>query len=85
MRNEAHRFGLTFHRNKRSKQALDNELQHIPGIGEKTVLKLLRKFKSKKRVSEASFDELSKIVGSSRAKKLIVYFQDKAQTEENKS
>src|SRR5690554_3916117 len=38
MRNEAHRFGLTFHRNKRSKQALDNELQHIPGIGEKTVL-----------------------------------------------
>src|SRR5690554_1332585 len=85
MRNVAHRFGLTFHRNKRSKQALDNELQHIPGIGEKTVLKLLRKFKSKKRVSEASFDELSKIVGSSRAKKLIVYFQDKAQTEENKS
>jgi len=85
MRNEAHRFGLTFHRNKRSKQALDNELQHIPGIGEKTVLKLLRKFKSKKRVSEASFDELSKVVGSSRAKKLIVHFQNTAESKKDKS
>lgn len=75
MRNEAHRFGLSFHRDKRSKQALDNELQTISGIGEKTVLKLLQKFKSKKRVSEASFDELSKVIGASRAKKLIVHFR----------
>lgn len=76
MRNEAHRFGLSFHRNKRSKQALDNELETIPGIGEKTVIKLLRHFKSKKRVSEAGFDELSKVVGNSRAKKIAVYFQN---------
>lgn len=80
MRNEAHRFGISFHRDKRSKQALDNELQTIPGIGEKTVLKLLRNFKSKKRVSEASFDELSKVIGTNRAKKLIVYFQSTKQT-----
>lgn len=76
MRNEAHRFGLSFHKNKRSKQALDNELQSIPGIGEKTVLKLLRYFKSKKRVKKANFDELSKVVGISRAKKITIYFQD---------
>ncbi len=76
LRNEAHRFGITFHRSKRSKQALDTELETIPGIGEKTVVELLRHFKSKKRITAASFDELSKIVGASRAKKLIVHFQD---------
>lgn len=75
MRNEAHRFGLTFHRSKRSKQALENELETIPGVGEKTVVKLLKHFKSKKRVAEADFDELAKVVGSSRAKKIVVYFR----------
>lgn len=75
MRNEAHRFGLTFHRSKRSKQALSNELETIPGIGEKTVIKLLQHFKSTKRVGKASFDELSKVVGSSRAKKIVIHFQ----------
>lgn len=77
MRNEAHRFGLTFHRSKRSKQALENELETIPGIGEKTVVKLLTHFKSKKRVAEAEFDELAKVVGSSRAKQIVIYFRNK--------
>lgn len=76
LRNEAHRFGLTFHRSKRSKQALETELETILGIGEKTVTELLRHFKSKKRIAEASFDELSKVVGASRAKKIVVYFQN---------
>src|SRR5690554_479680 len=76
LRNEAHRFGLTFHRSKRSKQALGTELETILGIGEKTVTELLRHFKSKKRIAEASFDELSKVVGASRAKKIVVYFQN---------
>ncbi len=75
LRNEAHRFGITFHRNKRSKQALNTELETIPGIGEKTVEDLLRKFKSTKRVKEASFDDLEKIVGASRAKKIVGYFE----------
>jgi len=79
LRNEAHRFGLTFHRSKRSKQALGTELETIPGIGEKTVTELLRHFKSKKRIAAASFDELSEVVGASRAKKLVVYFQNAEQ------
>lgn len=74
LRNEAHRFGITFHRSKRSKQALDTELETISGIGEKTIIELLGYFKSKKRIAAASFEELSKVVGPSRAKKLVTHF-----------
>ncbi|TDI69965.1 MAG: excinuclease ABC subunit UvrC [Bacteroidetes bacterium] len=75
LRNEAHRFGITFHRDKRSKEALDSALETIPGVGEKTILELLKHFKSVKRISEAGFDDLEKIVGVSRAKKIAEYFQ----------
>lgn len=75
LRNEAHRFGLSFHRDKRSKDALDTELQHITGVGEKTITQLLKHFKSKKRVSEATFDELVSVVGVARGKKIFTYFQ----------
>lgn len=75
LRNEAHRFGITFHRNKRSKQALDTELESISGIGEKTIVELLTHFKSTKRVAEATFDDLEKVVGTSRAKKIVTHFQ----------
>ncbi len=74
LRNEAHRFGITFHRTKRSKQALNTELETIPGIGEKTVVDLLKHFKSTKRIAAASFEELSKVVGASRANKVIAHF-----------
>ena len=74
LRNEAHRFGISFHRDKRSKEALDSALETIPGIGEKTVVELLKHFKSTKRVSEAGFDELEKVIGASRAKKIVAYF-----------
>jgi len=74
LRNEAHRFGITFHRQKRSKQAIDSELQNIDGIGEKTALDLLKEFRSVKRVKEASEDQLSKIVGNSKAKRITSYF-----------
>ncbi|MCM8569506.1 excinuclease ABC subunit UvrC [Gramella jeungdoensis] len=67
LRNEAHRFGITFHRNKRSKTALNTELEAIPGIGEKTVVELLKHFRSLKRVKEASQNELAEVVGSSKA------------------
>ncbi|SDS43203.1 excinuclease ABC subunit UvrC [Gramella sp. MAR_2010_147] len=67
LRNEAHRFGITFHRNKRSKTALNTELESIQGIGEKTVIELLKHFRSLKRVKEASLNELADVVGTSKA------------------
>ena len=67
LRNEAHRFGITFHRNKRSKTALNTELESIQGIGEKTVVELLTHFRSLKRVKEASQKDLSEVVGASKA------------------
>ncbi len=76
LRNEAHRFGITFHRQKRSKEALNTELETISGIGEKTVIELLSHFKSSKRVSEANFEELAKVVGASRAKKIMEHFNN---------
>ncbi len=76
LRNEAHRFGIEFHRNKRSKEALNTTLETISGIGEKTIVDLLKYFKSTKRVTSASFDELTKVVGPSKAKKIITHFQE---------
>lgn len=76
LRNEAHRFGITFHRDKRSKEALDSTLETILGIGEKTVVELLKKFKSTKRISNASFEELEKVVGASKAQKIVTHFQN---------
>ncbi|MCL4135060.1 UNVERIFIED_CONTAM: hypothetical protein GTU68_016850 [Idotea baltica] len=70
LRNEAHRFGITFHRNKRSKAAINSELESIEGVGEKTARELLKRFKSVKRIKEASIDNLSEIVGASKAKKI---------------
>ena len=70
LRNEAHRFGITFHRNKRSKAAISSALEGIDGIGEKTARDLLRKFKSVKRIREASLEEISELVGPSKAQKV---------------
>jgi excinuclease ABC subunit C len=77
LRNEAHRFGIEHHRNKRSKSALNTELETIPGIGEKTVVQLLKHFKSAKRVSYAKLDELEEVVGISKAKKIYNYYNSK--------
>ena len=74
LRNEAHRFGITLHRNKRSKSAIQSELEQIPNIGKQTITSLLRKFKSAKRVKTATFRELQEIVGDARAKKIYQYF-----------
>ena len=74
LRNEAHRFGITFHRNKRSKAAINSELESIDGIGEKTVEELLKKFKSVKRVKEATVENLTTVVGLSKAKKIYETF-----------
>jgi len=74
LRNEAHRFSIEHHRNKRSKTALNTELETIPGIGEKTIVDLLKHFKSAKRVSYAKMDELEDIIGIARAKKVYDYY-----------
>ena len=69
MRNEAHRFGITHHRDKRSKAALQNSIETIPGIGEKTMILLLQHFKSVKRIKEATEKEISSIIGLSKSQK----------------
>ncbi|MDC9723652.1 MAG: excinuclease ABC subunit UvrC [Urechidicola sp.] len=77
LRNEAHRFGITHHRNKRSKTAIQTELELIPGVGQKTIVTLLQHFRSTKRVIGASLEELTDVIGESRAKKLYNYYQTK--------
>ncbi len=74
LRNEAHRFGITFHRSKRSKAAINSELEAIDGIGEKTAQDLLKNFKSVKRIKEASLENLAETVGMSKAKKIYGTF-----------
>lgn len=70
VRDEAHRFAVTFHRTRRNAATLTSELQEIPGIGKKTVEKLLREFGSLDRVREASYEDLARSVGPVLAKKL---------------
>jgi excinuclease ABC subunit C len=74
MRNEAHRFGITHHRSKRSKNSFVSELTKIPGIGEKTFEILMKEFKSISKIKATSINELEKIIGQSKAKMLNDYF-----------
>lgn len=71
IRDEAHRFGITFHRLKRSNSTFVTELENIPGIGKKTADKLLAHFKSFKKIKEASVEELEKIAGKAAAEKIL--------------
>ena len=73
LRDEAHRFGITFHRQKRSNAAIVSELDNVEGIGAKTKETLLQHFKSVKRIREATEEELVKVVGF-RGKKVYEYF-----------
>jgi len=74
LRDEAHRFGITHHRNKRSKSMINSQLHNIDGIGEKTAEKLLLKFHSVNNLQKASYDEIKEIVGADKAGKVIEYF-----------
>jgi excinuclease ABC subunit C len=71
IRDEAHRFAITFHRNVRSKNAFGTELTSIPGIGENTANKLLSHFKSVKKINEATEDEVAAVIGISKARLLF--------------
>jgi excinuclease ABC subunit C len=75
MRDEAHRFGITHHRNKRTKALIITELHNIDGIGENTIEKLLKTFGSVKRVKEASYQALESAVGKAKAKIVSEYFR----------
>lgn len=71
IRDEAHRFAVTFHRTRRNASRLTSELSEIPGVGEKTIKKLLAEFGSVERVREAGIDAVAKVVGQAAAKKLF--------------
>ena len=77
LRNEAHRFGIRLHRNKRSKGAISSTLENIPGVGEKTATELLKKFKSVKRIKAATREELTQILGPMKAKTIYEYLHQK--------
>ena len=76
-----HRFAITFHRDKRSKHALHSALDDIKGIGPKTKEKLLKDFKTVKRIKGATTEELATFIGPDKAAKVRKYFDD---NEENK-
>ena len=73
IRDEAHRYGITFHRNKRSAGQIKSRLENIPSIGKSSIEKLLKRFKSIKGIREADFDELVETVGKQRAEALRNY------------
>lgn len=74
IRDEVHRFGITFHRDKRSKGTLSNELEQIKGISSKTADQLLRIFKSVKNIKEKNTEELSAVIGKARSKLVYEHF-----------
>ena len=76
MRNEAHRFGITHHRNKRSKNSIQSELLNIKGIGEKTMKELFKEFKTIKVMKETSLEQLEKKIGRSKATILFNFFAE---------
>ena len=75
IRDEVHRFGITFHRNQRSKGSFKNELENIEGIGKATIDVLLKKYKSVKNIKEKSVEEISSCVGLSKAQIITKYFK----------
>lgn len=74
LRDEAHRFGITHHRDRRSKSAIESELSKIPGVGPATEQALLSHFKSVKRISQATVDALAEVIGPAKAKVVRAHF-----------
>jgi excinuclease ABC subunit C len=74
IRDEVHRFGITFHRQKRSKGTFVNELEQIKGIGKGTATKLLKHFKSVKKIKETGQEEIAALIGEAKAKLVTHHF-----------
>ena len=79
LRDEAHRFGITFHRNKRSKGFIQSELEQIEGIGGKTIEKLLKEFKSVKKIKESNLEDLASCIGTVKGNLVFCYFHSEEQ------
>ena len=79
LRDEAHRFGITFHRNKRSKAMIHSVLQDIPGIGEVSLQKLIKKFGSVQKISEAEVADLASVVDLKKSQTIYEFFHSSAQ------
>ena len=77
VRNEAHRFAISYHKNLRSKNFIKSELDNIFGIGEKTKFKLLKKYTSIKKIKKIKFEYLAKEIGNKKAKSIIKYLKEK--------
>lgn len=75
IRDEAHRFAITYHRDKRSRNSLISELENIEGIGKKTAARLLTYFKGVKKIREAPIEQVAEVVGEDKAKKVKAYFE----------
>ena len=80
LRDEAHRFGITFHRQKRSKDFIHSELEQIEGIGSKSIQTLLRHFRTVEKVRTAPLEEVAGIVGQAKARKIKQHFDNKTNT-----
>lgn len=78
MRDEAHRFGITHHRNQRSKGTIASKLTEIKGIGNETAAELLRTFKSVTRIKKSTLDEIAKVVGPSKAAIIVNYYSEQS-------
>ncbi len=79
IRDEAHRFGITFHRQKRSKAFIDSELEQIEGVGEKTIRTLLQHFRTVAKVRTAPIEELTGLIGAAKARKIKAFFNETTQ------
>jgi excinuclease ABC subunit C len=76
IRDEVHRFGITFHRETRSRGTFKNELEGIPGIGSKTATELLQAFRSVKNIKTLTERELTKVAGAKKARLIWQYFHE---------
>jgi excinuclease ABC subunit C len=74
IRDEAHRFAVTFHRSRRNARTLTSELDAIPGVGQKTVLRLLKEFGSSELVRTKSEDQLAAVVGRAAARRVRAHY-----------
>ena len=81
IRDEVHRYGLTFHQNKRSKGTFRNELEEIKGIGKSTANQLLKAFRSVKNIKEKPLEEIASIIGQAKAKVVKDYFSQENESE----
>jgi excinuclease ABC subunit C len=79
IRDEVHRFGITFHRQKRSKGTFTNELEHIEGVGKKTADMLLKRFRSVAKIRQCTETELAEVIGPAKARLIHAHFADPAQ------